>query len=67
MFNALDPAAGDSNDWYVGTVGIRWSYTIELRHQGHGFELPPEQIIPSGEEMWNAYKVCFDKVIEVSY
>jgi hypothetical protein len=63
----LDPAAGDSNDWYTATAGIRFSYTVELRTQGHGFELPPDQIIPSGEEMWAAYMVCLDKVIEVSY
>jgi len=62
----LYPASGDANDWYTHDVGIRFSYTIELRDQGFGFELPPEQIIPSGEEMWAAYQVCFDKVIEVN-
>ena len=82
-----DPASGDANDWYTHDVGIRWSYTIELRDQGFGFQLPPIyvrdilnyerivkshnrhyllQIIPSGEEMWEAYKVCFNKVLEVS-
>ena len=38
-----DPASGDANDWYTHDVGIRFSYTIELRDQGFGFELPPEQ------------------------
>ena len=36
-----DPASGDANDWYTHDVGIRWSYTIELRDQGFGFQLPP--------------------------
>jgi len=62
----LYPASGDANDWYTAEAGIRWSYTIELRDQGFGFELPSDQIIPSGEEMWEAYKVCFNKVIEVN-
>lgn len=61
----LDPAAGDSNDWYVGTVGFRFSYTIELRDQGYGFLLPEDQIIPSGQEMWAAFQVGLDKVLEV--
>merc|ERR1711978_175977 len=63
---SLYPASGDANDWYTHDVGIRWSYTIELRDQGFGFQLPPIYIIPSGEEMWEAYKVCFNKVLEVS-
>ena len=58
-----DPAAGDSNDWYTGVIQSRYTYTIELRDQGYGFLLPPEQIVPSGEEIWAAYATVFDKVI----
>lgn len=38
-------------DWVKGTYGTRVTYTYELRDTGYyGFLLPPEQIIPSGEE-----------------
>lgn len=58
----LDPAAGDSNDWYA-SLGFRFTYTTELRDKGrYGFELPEDQIIPSGEEMWAAYEVALNKV-----
>jgi carboxypeptidase A4 len=60
--SALYPASGDSNDWYTGVVGVRFSYTIELR--GNSFVLPPDEIVPSGEELWAAYKVCIDKIME---
>ena len=32
----------------------------------HGFLLPPDQIIPSGEEMWVGFETVVKKVIEVS-
>ena len=40
-------------DWTLGELGIPYSYGMELRDTGaHGFLLPPEQIIPTGEEVW---------------
>jgi hypothetical protein len=60
----LDPAAGDSVDWYTAIAGVRFAYTTELR--GSDFLLPPDQIVPSGEEMWEAHKVAIDKVIQVN-
>lgn len=63
----LYPAAGASDDWYKGILGARFVYTTELRDTGrYGFRLPPEQIIPSGEELWAAFKVQFEKMIEIS-
>lgn len=63
----LYPAAGASDDWYRGTLGARFSFTTELRDTGHyGFELPANQIIPSGEEMWAGMEVVFKKLIELS-
>ena len=48
-----DKSSGTSRDWAAGVPVIPYVYTIELRDQGwHGFELPPEQIVPSGEETW---------------
>jgi len=47
----LYEASGGSDDWAHGAAGIKYSYTVELRDTGdHGFVLPKEQIIPSGEE-----------------
>merc|ERR1719369_735236 len=61
----LYPAAGASDDWYKGGLGTRYAFTTELRDTGrYGFELPPEQIIPSGEELFAGMKVIFKKLIE---
>ena len=38
-----------------GVAGIKYAYTLELRDVGrHGFILPAEMIIPSGQETWAA-------------
>jgi len=51
---ALYPASGDSADWVHDTLGVTDSYTFELRPDENswrvGFELPEEQILPTGEE-----------------
>jgi murein tripeptide amidase MpaA len=55
--NALYPAAGGSDDWAKAKANVKYSYTVELRDTGsYGFVLPPEQIIPTGEETWEAFK-----------
>jgi hypothetical protein len=53
----LYPAGGCEDDW-LGVNGMI-SFTIELRDKGvfgHGFLLPPDQIIPMGKEIWAAMK-----------
>jgi len=61
----LYPAAGASDDWYKGVLGTRFAFTTELRDTGiHGFILPKEQIIPSGEEMWAGFEVVIAKILE---
>jgi len=63
----LYPAAGASDDWYKGSLGTRFAFTTELRDTGrHGFILPADEIIPSGEEMWAGFEVVINKLIEVS-
>jgi len=58
----LYPAAGASDDWYK-SLGMRYAFTTELRDTGHyGFVLPPNQIIPSGEEIWAGFEVVIDRV-----
>ena len=41
----------------MGELGVEYSYTFELRgkpYTGTGFVLPPEEIQPTGEEIWAA-------------
>jgi len=46
-------ASGGSLDWTLGEAEIPYSYGMELRDTGnYGFILPPDQIIPTGEEVW---------------
>jgi len=52
----LDPVAGGSIDWTYETLGLKYSYALELRDKGkYGFLLPAEQIIPCGEEMTDGF------------
>lgn len=54
---------GASDDW-AKSIGIKYSYTLELRDTGSsGFVLPPAQIIPTATETWEAVKVVADQVI----
>jgi len=49
----LYPASGGSIDWAHGEAGIGFATSMELRDTGnYGFLLPPEQIIPTAEEVW---------------
>ena len=49
-------AAGVASDWGYDEGGA-YSWTIELRDTGtYGFILPPEQIIPTGEEIFAAVR-----------
>lgn len=46
----LYPAAGGSDDWGK-SIGIKYSYTVELRDTGrYGFILPAELIVPTAKE-----------------
>jgi len=46
-------ASGGSIDWAHGLAGIPFTTSMELRDTGnHGFLLPPEEIIPTAEEVW---------------
>eukprot|EP00010_Vexillifera_abyssalis_P006104 CAMPEP_0201552236 /NCGR_PEP_ID=MMETSP0173_2-20130828/14571_1 /ASSEMBLY_ACC=CAM_ASM_000268 /TAXON_ID=218659 /ORGANISM="Vexillifera sp., Strain DIVA3 564/2" /LENGTH=361 /DNA_ID=CAMNT_0047962679 /DNA_START=128 /DNA_END=1210 /DNA_ORIENTATION=+ len=46
-------ASGSSMDFTYGQDGITYSYAVELRDKGrYGFLLPPEEIIPQGQEIW---------------
>jgi len=51
IYTTIYPASGGSVDWAYGARGI-FGFTIELRPVSFspGFELPPEEIIPTCEE-----------------
>ncbi|KAG6014066.1 hypothetical protein E4U41_004930 [Claviceps citrina] len=49
--STIYPASGSSVDYVADVVGGDYAFTSELRDTGEaGFLLPPEQIVPSGEE-----------------
>jgi hypothetical protein len=49
------PASGSSADYTYGVCGVKYSYGVELRDTGkYGFLLPPDQIVPSGQEIYAA-------------
>ena len=59
-YTLLYDSSGVASDWAYGSLGVVYSYTIELRDTGtFGFLLPSDQIIPTGQE------VCFFIIIIV--
>lgn len=62
------PAAGATDDWAKAKAGIKYSFTVELRTSGQPgggiFILPPAQIIPSGEETFEAINVVAEMIVE---
>jgi hypothetical protein len=51
MYQTLYPISGGEGDWFWGDQAVH-NFLIELR--GTSFVLPPEQIIPNGEEVFPA-------------
>ncbi|XP_037396300.1 carboxypeptidase A1-like [Pygocentrus nattereri] len=53
-YDTIYQASGTTSDWTYDQ-GIKYSYTFELRDNGHyGFILPADQIVPTAEETWLA-------------
>ncbi|XP_044759435.1 carboxypeptidase B-like isoform X2 [Coccinella septempunctata] len=53
----LYPASGGSDDWAKGKMGIKYSYTLELRDNGrYGFVLPATYIQPTAKEAYAAVR-----------
>jgi murein tripeptide amidase MpaA len=53
---ALYYTTGSAQDWYYSQASIPLSYTIELRDTGtYGFQLPANQIKPTGAENWAGF------------
>jgi len=57
-------ASGSSADYTYGPSNVLYSYGVELRDTGtYGFLLPPDQIVPSGQETYAAVKVWANQVL----
>jgi len=55
---------GTSDDWAYQTAKIVLTYCIELRDTGtYGFQLPANQIIPTGQEIWGAMQYYANYII----
>ena len=59
----IDPASGTSSDWYIGKLGARFGYTIEL--QGTFIDTE-SNIILTAKEAWAGFATMLDKMIELS-
>jgi len=63
--SAVKHAGGAALDWAYKVGKSRWAYSIRLRDTGnHGFLLPRQDIVPSGEEIWSMVKYIGDFIIE---
>jgi extracellular matrix protein 14 len=57
----MESGGGSAIDWFYHEMRVRYSFQIKLRDTGsYGFLLPKENIIPTGEEAFNALKYFGD-------
>lgn len=61
-------ASGSSMDWVKATLKLPVTFTYELRDTGrYGFLLPPNQIIPNGEEVMDSLVAMFKEATRFGY
>ncbi|KAH8826308.1 carboxypeptidase A2 [Flagelloscypha sp. PMI_526] len=55
--------SGDSVDYAYENAKIKYAFTVELRDTGeNGFVLPPDEILPSSEEVWAGVKYMWQNM-----
>ncbi|KAI1502657.1 hypothetical protein F5X99DRAFT_377975 [Biscogniauxia marginata] len=52
----LYQSSGNGRDYMTDAAGTEFGWGIELRSTQYGFLLPPEQILPSGVEIWEGMR-----------
>jgi murein tripeptide amidase MpaA len=60
-------ASGGADDWMFDDGKCAKAFTFELRDTGrYGFVLPANQIVPTGEEIWNSIKYLVQRETAVA-